>query len=650
MKALKIFLFYLAAMLPHLSAANQLFLTAQVSYKRVSSDISNDTARINYLAKKGFEIVMKQGMHGIVKGYIDSAMIICNKKKIDIPPVLHLLKAEYYFSTGDYTNSQIEASAALQKAENDKEPAIMARTLINMGRYYHRTGFYSESLKKYDESIALARKHRLKGLIPWTYEREANVFMSLSDIRNYRNSLQLMIEASSEENDSLSLERGFYRLGTSYADTVKKFRNYRMADSLLRRANRIALFKKDTTIITLSLANLGWNFYVEKMYDSSLFYYNNCVKYSLKGKEYGSLGNSYGNIGTIYRDLGYPEKSIEYYLKAIEMAKKVNDWYGLSWIYKDMSDMYLRSNDTSKAFRSYVYYKQFDDSLKVKLTSQGMIDARIRYEADTHNKEVELLSLRLKNNRLLNYGFTIFIILNIVIGILILRSSQHKSRQRISEMNRQISEITQANLRQQMNPHFIFNTLNSIQYYMYQHDKLATNNYLTKFSNLMRKVLENSQHTSIPLSDELNALNLYLELESIRFKDKFEYKIRVDEEIDPLMYKVPAMLIQPYVENSISHGLMPKTDKGSVIIDLKLEKDYLLCTIEDNGIGRDAAREHSIRKDDNHNSLGTQITSSRLDLVNALYGTTLRTVYTDLKKENGEPAGTRVEIHIPIMT
>ena len=114
-----------------------------------------------------------------------------------------------------------------------------------------------------------------------------------------------------------------------------------------------------------------------------------------------------------------------------------------------------------------------------------------------------------------------------------------------------------------MNPHFIFNTLNSIQYYMYQHDKLATNNYLTKFSSLMRKVLENSQHTSVPLRDELDALNLYLELEMIRFKDKFDYEINVDEEIDTLLYKVPTMLIQPYVENSICHGLMPGENKGS---------------------------------------------------------------------------------------
>ena len=206
-------------------------------------------------------------------------------------------------------------------------------------------------------------------------------------------------------------------------------------------------------------------------------------------------------------------------------------------------------------------------------------------------KRLNCLSLRLKNQRFLIYGFSGFIVLALAIGFLLLRGSKLKAKRRISEMNRKISEITQANLRQQMNPHFIFNTLNSIQYYMYQHDKLATNNYLTKFSSLMRKVLENSQHTSIPLHDELDALNLYLELESIRFKDKFDYEINVDEEIDTLIYKVPTMLIQPYVENSICHGLMPGEGKGFIKIDLKLEKDYISCTIEDNGIGREAAQK-----------------------------------------------------------
>jgi LytS/YehU family sensor histidine kinase len=217
-------------------------------------------------------------------------------------------------------------------------------------------------------------------------------------------------------------------------------------------------------------------------------------------------------------------------------------------------------------------------------------------------------------------------------------------------MNHKISEMTQANLRQQMNPHFIFNTLNSIQYYMYQNDKVATNNYLTKFSSLMRKVLDNSQNTSVPLRDELDALNLYLELECLRFKDKFEFKITVDEEIDTLMYKVPTMLIQPYVENSVCHGLIPMEGKGFVKIDLKLAEEHIVCTIEDNGIGREAAHERNKKRGTNHNSLGTRITTSRLELVNSLYGTDLETVYTDLKNKNGEAVGTRVEMHIPILT
>jgi len=166
----------------------------------------------------------------------------------------------------------------------------------------------------------------------------------------------------------------------------------------------------------------------------------------------------------------------------------------------------------------------------------------------------------------------------------------------------------------------------------------------------MRKVLDNSQHTSIPLSDELGALNLYLELESIRFKDKFAYIITLDDEIDPLIHKVPTMLIQPYVENSISHGLIPKEGKGSVKIDLKLKDDHILCIIEDNGIGREAAKDRNLKREANHNSLGTQITKSRLELVNELYGTSLLTFYTDLMDENGESAGTRVEIHIPLIS
>jgi tetratricopeptide (TPR) repeat protein len=606
-----------------------------------------DTTRINMLARNGFKYSSQKGMTEKVKACLDTALLICKQEEIEIPVLLNLLKAEYSYLKGNVREASDVASKAMQQAKDEGNKDVIARTMLFMGKYSLWTGFFKESLDYYTNCISIARENGLKGIVPKGYDGQATVYKTINDLKGYRLSLQNLINSASAENDSILLVKGYFQLGSLFTE---KDRNFRFADSLLRKGVDIASKKKDIYYVASTLANIGWNFYLEKMYDSSLANYNRSLNLTLNAKLFSSAANSLGNIGTIYRDLGKLDLCRVYYQKAIDAAKKGNDWYNLSWIYKDMSDMYLGIKDTSNAFKSFVQYKYYSDSLIIRESAKGLSDARLRYETDSHRKEVDLLSYRIKNQRLMIYGFNGLIVITLVIGLLLLRGSRLRAKRRISEMNRKISEITQANLRQQMNPHFIFNTLNSIQYYMYQHDKLATNNYLTKFSSLMRKVLENSQHTSITLYDELDALKLYLELECIRFKDKFEYSINVDEEIDTLLFKVPTMLIQPFVENSICHGLMPGEDKGLLKIDLKLETDYISCTIEDNGIGREAAQKRKPKSDNNHNSLGTQIVTSRLDLVNELYGTSLKTIYTDLKKSNGDPAGTRVELHIPIIT
>ncbi len=608
---------------------------------------SQDTAKINSLTRDGYKYLQSKKKITEAKACIDTALLLCERKNIEVPPLLYLLFAEYNIIMSDFTNALNEAMKAFEGAKESGDNKALARTMLFLGGYYHKTGFFNESINYYNNCIDLSQKKDFTGLSPAAYYGRSEVYRTVKDTKNLQKSLEQVIIAASSENDSAMLQRGYLRLGTSYEEFDK---NFRKADSLLKKCLRIALIKNDTFYISNSMANIGWRFYCEKDYDSSLYYYEKSLKYSLFGRQYGVSANSLGNIGTIYRDLKKPEKAISYYKKAITYASDINEWYTLAWVYDDMHKMYLSLKDTANAYKSFTLFKQFNDSDKVSRTNLGLSSAKLRYDVDTHNKEVQLLSLRLKNQRLLIYGFSILMFLILTIGLLLFRASKLKEKRRLSELNRKVSEIRQANLRQQMNPHFIFNTLNSIQYYMYQHDKLATNNYLTKFSNLMRKVLDNSQHTSIPLSDELNALTLYLELETIRFKDKFSYEIKVDDEIDTMLYKVPTMLIQPYVENSICHGLMPMEGRGSVQIDIKLEKDYLSCRIEDNGIGREAAQERKAGRGVNHNSLGTQIAASRLELVNELYGTSLKTKYTDLKDVNGEPAGTLVEIHIPIMT
>jgi tetratricopeptide (TPR) repeat protein len=606
----------------------------------------NDTARVNSYIRDGLKSLSMKGKIEEVKNNIDSAKLLIFRKHLDTPILLNLLMARYFFATSDFRGASDYASKTMEQAGEEGNDYVKTLVFLFYGDFYFRTGSFQESIDSYEKAIVIAKKEKYRGIITKALEGQSYVFNAMKDHESNGAYLRRLIDAAVAEKDTIYLTHGLYLLGTLHSE---RLRNFKLCDSLLRKCYSIASGSNDYNHMALSQANLGWNFYLAKMYDSSVVCYERSLKISVPYNFISASANAYGNLGTIYRDLGKPDKSIDYYNKSVEIAQKAGDLYNLQWVYLDISHLYLSLKDTSKAYVNFVMHKKYSDQYLMKTNAQGLSDARLRYDADSHRKEVEMLSLKIYNQKLLMYGSIGLAILVIAVSLLLYNGSRLKSRKRISEMNHTISELTQANLRQQMNPHFIFNTLNSIQYYMYQNDKIATNNYLTKFTSLMRKVLENSQHTSVTIRDELEALNLYLELESFRFKERFDYTISVDEEIDPMLFKIPTMLIQPYVENSICHGMMPGDSKGQLRIDLKLDNDHITCTIEDNGIGREAAQKKKMEKGGNHNSLGTRIVASRLDLVNSLYGTSLKTIYTDLKNESGEPAGTRVEIHIPIL-
>lgn len=612
-----------------------------------------DTTKIN----KYTRLAINQGNQGkpsleSMKSYIDSAEMVCRSENIEAPPLLHFARAWFFFYTNDFKHALQEGGMAMKLAKDADDKALIIRTIFFYAKYNYKVGFIDESIKNYDEAIALAIKEHLQVYLPPLYYGLSDAYKIIGKVKETREAMKNVIYWAGKTGNSSYIKTGYYALGTSYMDNDTYSAidlDNKKADSLVRKALNYAFNDRDTQRISSCLANLGWNCYLQEKYDSAIAFYEKSLQYSIPAG-YGASANAYGNLGTIYRDMGDQRTALRFYIKALDISKKIHDVYSLWWVNRDMSEMYLARGDTGKAYLTYVDSKTFYDEWTNSQRIQGLENAKIKYEADVENKELQLLSLRVRSQRLLIFGSSGLFILSIVVLILILSRSRVNAKRRISEMNQRISDMTQANLRQQMNPHFIFNTLNSIQYYMYRHDKLATNVYLTKFSNLMRKVLENSQHTSVPLQDELDALNLYLELEKIRFKEKFDYEIHIDEEIDTIMYKVPTMLIQPYVENSICHGLIPAEEKGMIRVDLKLKKNYISCVIEDNGIGREAAMARKKNNNSNHHSLGTQIVNSRLELVNALYGTNLKTLYTDLKNSNGEAEGTRVEIHIPILT
>lgn len=202
-------------------------------------------------------------------------------------------------------------------------------------------------------------------------------------------------------------------------------------------------------------------------------------------------------------------------------------------------------------------------------------------------------------------------------------------------------------LRSQMNPHFIFNSINSIQYFILNKEKKEAYNYLSKFSTLMRFILQNSRLNFIKMNEELEALKLYLELEKMRLEDDFEYQIDVSPDIDTQKIEIPSMIIQPYIENAILHGLIPQSGPRKLDVIMRKGEKHIFCVVEDNGIGRDAAKVMKEGRSQGHTSTAMQVTKGRLEILNNELGNKTSVNIVDLKKLDGTSAGTRVELFIP---
>ena len=225
----------------------------------------------------------------------------------------------------------------------------------------------------------------------------------------------------------------------------------------------------------------------------------------------------------------------------------------------------------------------------------------------------------------------------------------NKNRE-IELQKRKVVETELKALRAQMNPHFTFNTLNSIQNSVMNFDQETALTYISNFSLLIRKVLENSKYSYITISEEIEMLKLYLKLENLRFDNSIHYDFIIDDKIDQEFQVIPSMIIQPFVENSILHGLSGLKDRTKAItIEMTLHSDHILCTIEDNGIGRVKSAEINKRKNFGHQSLGLEITRERLALLFEGKDNNLSFKVIDLSDENGEPNGTKVEVIFSII-
>jgi hypothetical protein len=237
--------------------------------------------------------------------------------------------------------------------------------------------------------------------------------------------------------------------------------------------------------------------------------------------------------------------------------------------------------------------------------------------------------------------------LGVIFYFVLLSRQKRKRRELEQSFQHLLAESEMSALRAQMNPHFIFNSLNSIKTYVLKQDTAVANKYLTRFAHLMRLVLRNSKSRLITLADELHALELYLEIEKLRFDDGFDSVVDVDEGIDPEAYYIPPMLVQPYVENAIWHGLMHKKERGLLHIGISNEKKVLHIIIQDNGIGRTQSAQQQNSETGIQKSFGTQITHDRIALIRKSLNIEAEVRIDDLYDDAGHATGTRVHLILP---
>jgi hypothetical protein len=248
-----------------------------------------------------------------------------------------------------------------------------------------------------------------------------------------------------------------------------------------------------------------------------------------------------------------------------------------------------------------------------------------------------------------------FWILVAVLGIIgvwyLFKRRYRKIQQQLEEKNRttkRIAELEQTALRAQMNPHFIFNCLSSIQHFVLKGDFERANHYITQLATLIRQTLDNSSKSSISIADEINYLTNYLEMEQMRFVSKFQYDISLDKKIEPERTFIPPMMLQPFIENAIRHGIRHKEGQGLISIRIEKHDGFLEFIVEDNGVGRKISERYKTRQHIEYQSKGISLTRERMEILAANDQEKINTVITDLHDDQGNSAGTRVMISFPL--
>lgn len=385
--------------------------------------------------------------------------------------------------------------------------------------------------------------------------------------------------------------------------------------------------------------NIGEAYLEMKAYQKA--YQNYKKSLLVKGQSNYALmsnGGAYANIGLASYKLGKFDESVAYFDTALTKLSESENFVFLAEVYEAASKAYFQADQHEKAYVALDQSKQWQDSVFNLEIQKELKEITAKYENEKLTKELAESSLLIEKQTRKNQLYVALFTLLTLSGILSYFLILNRQKQQKDLAKRKQIELEYGLLRARMNPHFLFNSLTSIQSYFAQNQFALGNDYLTKFSKLIRRVLEQCNKSSISIEEEIETLKLYMELERLRLNDKFDYDIQIDEELETGLIQLPPLILQPFVENAIWHGISPKKESGSIWIKMNLGSRYNIidCNIRDNGIGLSGIKK------DKHNSKGIAITRERLGKEGDV---SILPQYTS----SGAPCGVEVQLKIPIV-
>jgi sensor histidine kinase YesM len=552
-------------------------------------------------------------------------------------------------ANSDFPLALIHIGNALHIAELLRDTALIVEAKLGRGYIYENMNANAKAIELYFEVLRLINQTNNESAKFQVLGALASVYSQAGDIDQSNRYYLQCAEIKAKQNDLNALARIYSNIAGNFEDAGEydtSVRYWLKAVDFYQRSG-------ETMIMAYLLAKTGNIYRCVNNIDSALLYFDRSIKWH-RTVHPASSSYAYANLckaEIMLKNINKSEGKFKQYDSIVSRLNESAVFFNGHQSYKNLVRAYSALVEAHMAMKNdemtnkYLkLFMQAKDSLNSKQQQTKVNELIVRYQVAENERQILVLKEEGQSMELLIFLLLwFFVLLAVLIGLFLAkRTLVYRNEKKHLEM---------VALRSQMNPHFIFNCLNSIGLFISKSQPTVASGYLVKFARLIRSILDNSQHSSVSLHEEIKAITLYLELEAMRLNGKFSFVIDV-KNVSTTDIKIAPMIIQPFLENAIWHGIQHQKIHGTILISFELKDDFLVCIIEDNGVGRQRAQQigksmypTGMRK---NKSYGIQITKNRLELLSAK-GIKPRLSIQDLGIDSSHSAGTRVQISVPYL-